>query len=274
MPLHISSINSGSNGNCYYVGNANEAVLIDAGISCRETERRMEAQQLDIGKVKAIFISHEHSDHIHGVNVLSKKFRLPVYITAKTQRHSGLKIAPDLVQRFTEEQPIRIGDLNVFAFSKFHDATDPYSFVIQHQQTHVGVFTDIGHVCKKLIRYFKLCNAAFLESNYDEHMLATGGYPPHLQKRIRGKTGHLSNDQALELFLKHRSAELQLILLSHLSENNNHPDIALKLFQKHSGKVDVQIASRYEASKVFKIAGNSKSSKKVLMPGRQLELFY
>src|SRR5262245_23711630 len=130
MLLFISSLNSGSNGNCYYIGNEKEAILVDAGISCRETEKRMKRSGLKMEKVKAIFISHEHSDHISGLRVLSKKFQLPVYITAATERFGKLDLDKKLVKRFKPGKPVTIGDLHITAFQKEHDAGDPHSFII------------------------------------------------------------------------------------------------------------------------------------------------
>src|SRR5258705_4882850 len=125
MPLFITSLNSGSNGNCYYIGNDTEAILIDAGISCRETERRMKRLGLSMEKVKAIFISHEHSDHINGLRVLSKKYQLPDYITAATQRFSNLTLEKKLIKRFKAGLPVMVGELSILAFQKEHDAGDP-----------------------------------------------------------------------------------------------------------------------------------------------------
>ncbi|MDB5109531.1 MAG: fold metallo-hydrolase, partial [Mucilaginibacter sp.] len=130
MSLFITSLNSGSNGNCYYIGNEREAILVDAGISCRETETRMKRLGLSMNKVKAIFISHEHSDHIRGVTVLAKKYRLPVYITPLTYQHGGLFLDDELVIPFYEQQPILIGELCITAFLKLHDAAHPHSFII------------------------------------------------------------------------------------------------------------------------------------------------
>src|ERR1700760_544129 len=121
MSLFITSLNSGSNGNCYYIGNEHEAVLVDAGISCRETEKRMLRLGLNIRKVKAIFISHEHSDHINGLPVLAKKYQLPVYITLPTMRRGGLMLEEHLVFRFAAFQTIQIGGLQITAFPKMHD---------------------------------------------------------------------------------------------------------------------------------------------------------
>jgi phosphoribosyl 1,2-cyclic phosphodiesterase len=253
MSLFISSLNSGSNGNCYYVGNQDEAVLVDAGISCREIEKRMNRLGLSMQKVKAVFISHEHSDHIRGLSVLSKKYRIPVYITASTYRNGRLHLDSGLIHNFSGNDVTVIGGLTINAFPKFHDACDPYSFMIMYKGVRVGVFTDIGEPCEQLIRHFRQCHAAFLESNYDEDMLENGGYPYYLKKRIRGGMGHLSNKQALELFLTHKPAYMSHLLLSHLSKNNNCPELVQKLFNGHAGNVQVVVASRYEESAVYNI---------------------
>lgn len=167
MSLFIASLNSGSNGNCYYVGNGTEAVLVDAGISCRETERRMDKLGLSMGQVKAVFISHEHADHIMGLPVLAKKYSLPVYISAATLRNSRMVLPSELVRDFTTAS-INIGALRVTAFEKLHDAADPYSFIVEGNGLRVGVLTDIGKVCKQVLHYFRQCHAVFLESIYDE----------------------------------------------------------------------------------------------------------
>jgi phosphoribosyl 1,2-cyclic phosphodiesterase len=254
MSLQTASLNSGSNGNCYYVGNEHEAVLIDAGISCRETERRMNRLSLSMKKVKAIFISHEHSDHIRGVEMLSKKFRLPVYITERTLSFSGLKIDPELVRRFSPFQPSQVGKLQILGFPKNHDAIDPHSFIVSEAEIYIGVFTDIGEPCGQVIEHFRSCHIAYLEANYDEKMLENGRYPYHLKKRIAGSKGHLSNAQALQLFLEHSSEGLQHLILSHLSKDNNCPNLVQKLFEDHSTSTNITVASRYEATELFSIS--------------------
>ncbi|MFL5764395.1 MAG: MBL fold metallo-hydrolase [Bacteroidia bacterium] len=253
MSLYITSLNSGSNGNCYYIANGREAVLIDAGLSCRETEKRMARLGLNIQKVKALFISHEHSDHIKGVEVLSKKYEIPVYITKKTLKSSGLKIKAELIRHFSDHKQVNIGKLSVVPFSKRHDAADPFSFLVSGNGVRIGVMTDIGSVCENTITYFRQCNAAFLEANYDREMLMTGRYPYHLKKRISDGHGHLSNAEALELFKKHRSAELNLVLLSHLSKENNDPQVVHDLFTEHAEKTKVVVASRYQETPLYHI---------------------
>jgi phosphoribosyl 1,2-cyclic phosphodiesterase len=253
MSLFITSLNSGSNGNCYYVGNETEAVLVDAGISCREIEKRMKRLGLLMEKVKAVFISHEHSDHIKGLPSLVKKYRLPVYITEATRRHGRLEFEINLINLFNAHEAVNIGNLSVTAFPKFHDASDPYSFVISCNKICVGVFTDIGKPCKNVIQYFKQCHAAFLEANYDEEMLQNGNYPFHLKKRISGGLGHLSNKEALELFIMHKPHFMSHLLLAHLSQNNNSPELVQEIFNAHAGNVQITVASRFQETEVFHI---------------------
>ena len=278
MSLQIASLNSGSNANCYYIGNKNEAVLIDAGLSCRETDKRLKRLGLDINLIKAIFISHEHADHIAGLPVLSKKYKLPVYITQNTLRNCNFEIGKDLTYSFIHNKPVTIGELSIIPFIKSHDANDPHSFIVSNNTVHVGVITDIGYACKHVIKHFKLCDAVFLESNYCEQMLENGSYPLHLKRRISSKKGHLSNDQALELFLKHKPDNLQLLILSHLSQNNNHPEIVNKLFTQNAGGVKVVVASRHKESELFNIQRNhmirsARTYKKLKENKAQLSLF-
>ena len=255
MSLFITSLNSGSNGNCYYVGNDSEAVLIDAGISCRETERRMQRLGLSMEKVKAVFISHEHIDHIRGVTVLSNKYQLPVYITSDTLKHGGLQLKDHLVLPFNIQEPVNIGKLSVKAFAKEHDAAEPHSFTITQEAVTVGVFTDIGVPCNNLVHHFQQCHAAFLEANYDETMLDKGRYPVFLKNRIRGGKGHLSNTQALTLFTNCRPAFMSHLLLSHLSRDNNDPQLVQSLFDQHADGTQIIVASRYQETAVYHVTG-------------------
>jgi len=255
VSLSIASLNSGSNGNCYYIGNANEGVLIDAGISCRETVRRLKHLGLSIKMVKAIFITHEHADHINGLPKIIKKYYLPVYMTPGT--HSNLRSGWKEIRTipFQAHEPIAIGNMTVTAFPKFHDAVDPHSFLVSHNNIHVGVFTDTGRPCENLLKNFAQCHAAFLESNYDEKMLETGSYPQHLKDRIRKGYGHLSNKQALQLFLEHRPPFMSHLILSHLSANNNKPEIVADLFSRVAGTTEIIIAQRKKETALYHING-------------------
>lgn len=257
MQLFITSLNSGSNGNCYYIGNEQEAVLVDAGISCRETEKRLKRLGLSMDKVKAVFVSHEHSDHIRGIPVLARKYRLPVYITPATLQHSGLSYRGVSSLSFHAYEPVEIGGLTITAFPKLHDAIDPHSFIIEYRGIKVGVFTDIGAPCEHVIRHMRECHAAFLEANYDEQMLADGRYPYFLKRRISGEKGHLSNRQALELFITHKSSFMSHLFLSHLSKENNCPRLAEALFNEHACHTQIIVASRYQETPLFSIGAGT-----------------
>lgn len=269
MSLSITSLNSGSNGNACYIGNDNEAVLVDAGISCREIEKRMKRLGLCMSKVKAVFISHEHSDHIRGIPLLARKYKLPVFVSALTLRHCPFLLDPALAVAFRPYEEIVVGSLVITPFPKFHDASDPFSFLIEGNQVRVGVFTDIGKPCEHVIHHFRQCHAAFLEANYDEKMLLDGRYPVHLKNRIRGGFGHLSNTQALDLFLKHRPPFMSHLLLSHLSQENNHPDLVYSLFKEVATSTEIVVASRHKETSVYRI----ESLMRVEEASLQLELF-
>ncbi len=271
--LQIASLNTGSNGNCFYIGNETEAVLIDAGISCRETEKRMQRLSLDMGKVKAIFVSHEHGDHISGVPGLSKKYQLPVYITKNTFAESNIPVAEDLLFDFRRIKQLKIGHLLIVPFKKHHDAADPYSFMISCKGVNVGVITDIGHSCPEVVHCFKQCHAVFLESNYCDDMLDRGNYPFHLKKRISSDHGHLSNAQALDLFLNYRSPQLSHLILSHLSKNNNSPEVVERLFSPHAGTTQITVASRYQETAVFTIGGNGQPAPVIYYKKKQTDEF-
>ena len=251
--LSFAAIASGSNGNCYFVGDGREAVLIDAGISCRETERRMARLGLSPANLNGVFISHEHTDHISGVTVLAKKYELPVYINEATLANSRLKLPVHLVRLLQPQLPVRFGNLSVQPFGKSHDAADPLSFVVSCNNFHVGVFTDIGYACSEVIHFLRTCHAVFIESNYCDQMLAESRYPMLLKRRISGKKGHLSNAETLQLLTQHAGEQLTHVIFSHLSANNNHPDRVSAVFAPLLQRFTTHIASRHQESPLFSL---------------------
>lgn len=275
MSLLVASLNSGSNGNCYYLSNGDEAVLIDCGIPAREIERRMKRLGLSIRKVQGVFISHEHGDHVSGTNSLAKKFNVPVYITPRTCEHSHLKVKEEQLRFISSNDTIRIGSLTIESFAKSHDAVDPVSFLVRSSSATVGVFTDLGYASDLVISKFRDCHAAFLEANYDEAMLEHGHYPYHLKERIRGNLGHLSNVQALQLLNDHRSDFMSHVFLSHLSKHNNSPKVVTKVFDPLKDHLEIVIAPRQKETPLYHIRGGVSRSRGqgAALPAEQLTLF-
>jgi phosphoribosyl 1,2-cyclic phosphodiesterase len=251
--LEICALASGSNGNCYYIGNDNEAILIDAGIHYNRLIERLDEAKLDKSKIKAIFISHEHTDHVQGIRGCSKKLSIPGIFSQHTYFKSLKRYQPDLYAFFEEEKPYTIGGISVFPFKKQHDASDPYSFRVECNGKNIGVFTDIGEADKTLEQEFNKCQAVFLETNYDKDMLWNGGYPIYIKKRVDSSVGHLSNEQALELVKNHASPDLKTIFLSHISFSNNTHELVLKAFSCLNGKYDIKLTSRQGISEVIHI---------------------
>jgi phosphoribosyl 1,2-cyclic phosphodiesterase len=251
--VQICALASGSNGNCYYIGDEYDAVLVDAGISRRQVIDRMKEMGLKPEKVRGVFISHEHSDHSRGVRVLAQKLNIPVFMTAITFNNSFPVNQPEKYIPFRPSDVVELGSIKIHTFSKSHDAVEPCSFVIEVQDKYIGVLTDIGEPCSNVQQYVGKCHALFLEANYDEKMLWEGGYPPHLKHRVASKRGHLSNVQALQLVQDHAGEHLQIIYLSHLSEENNTPEIAKSAFQSLQHKHKVLLTNRYAPSGVYSL---------------------
>ena len=251
--LEICSIASGSNGNCYYIGNSTDAVLVDVGISTKQILIRMNERDLDPGKIKAIFITHEHSDHLRGARVLAKRLQIPVYMTAKTFNNSYKNLRPHYPNFFHPGDIIEVGEFRIHSVLKNHDAAEPCSFRVEYYGKNVGVFTDIGEACANVQTHFNLCDGVFLEANYDDKMLWDGHYPWYLKKRVASDLGHLSNEQAFDLLNAHASEDLKCVFLSHISKENNTPEKALDSMQALAKKYDIKIASRYDASEVCQL---------------------
>ncbi len=251
--IEICALASGSNGNCYYIGNEEEAVLIDAGLSFKQILKRLESKALDSKKIKAVFITHEHGDHSRGVRILSKKLDIPVYMTFGTFTASYHNWKPVSYIPIEDNVPVEVGSLTVFPILKSHDAAEPTSFRIEHKGFSVGVFTDIGSPCENVKNHLTQCHALFLEANYDLRLLLDGSYPYHLKVRIDSIVGHLSNVQAYELLKEHAHPELKCVFLSHLSAENNRPELAYNEFKPLEERFLIKLTDRYAASEIFVI---------------------
>jgi phosphoribosyl 1,2-cyclic phosphodiesterase len=260
--MKVISLQSGSNGNCFYVETPQVRLLFDAGISARQAQIRLAQHGRDITKVDALLISHDHSDHAKSMGVFQRKFGMPVYLTRRTlaaaQRYLKTKTM-ERVRFFTAGSSVAFEDVVVHTIPTPHDSAEGVAFVVEHAGQRVGILTDLGHAFDGLRDVLKSLDAVIIESNYDDHMLEHGRYPERLKKRIRGAGGHLSNDDAAEL-LKQTVAEtqqdfrLQWACLCHLSEDNNCPDVARRTHQKLLGdRVEIHVASRYAASDVMEV---------------------
>ncbi|GAF03748.1 MBL fold metallo-hydrolase [Saccharicrinis fermentans] len=248
--IEICALASGSNGNCYYIGSDEEAIIIDAGISRRKIMERMKSRGIDPTKLKAGFITHEHQDHYRGAKILSKKEEIPFYISEQTLNRSHYTMRPPHIKTFSPGDTMQIGPFTVHSFSKNHDAADPCSFRVQINELNIGIFTDIGEACENVKSHLSQCDFLFLEANYDEDMLENGKYPAYLKQRVAGNQGHLSNKQAVELIENHASKKLKTIYLSHISEDNNRGDIAMEAFEHLADKYDINLTSRYDAAEL------------------------
>jgi phosphoribosyl 1,2-cyclic phosphodiesterase len=255
--LEICALASGSNGNCYYIGNEHEAILVDVGISAKQIIQRMYSRKLDYRKVRGVFITHEHSDHIRGVRVLAKKLGIPAFFTKETYNAAWHTNQPMSYSLFQPGVSFNFKSFIIHPFQKNHDAIEPCSFRIEHGGINVGVFTDIGLPCENVISHFKQCQALFLETNYDEEMLQNGRYPYYLKKRIASDVGHLSNRQAYELLNEHAGPELSTVLLSHLSAENNTPEFAYNEIKPLETLFNIYLTSREEASQVIILEKNN-----------------
>jgi len=251
--IEICALASGSNGNCYYIGNKEDAILIDAGINCKQILIRMKDKGLDPARIRAIFITHEHNDHVCGARVLAKKLDVPVYMTKGTYKSLYFTNQPLAVRFIEPGQPVMLIPFIIHPILKNHDATEPTSFRIELQGINVGVFTDIGLPCHNVTSHLRECHALFLETNYDEKMLWEGSYPYHLKQRVASDVGHLSNIQAESLLSEHAGPALKWVLLSHLSGENNTPQVAYEALKHLESRFNIRLTSRREPGEVIEI---------------------
>ncbi len=264
--MKMAVLASGSSGNSIYLSTKNTAILIDAGLSGKEMERRMESIELNPEDISAILVTHEHGDHIKGAGVLSRRYNIPIYASAGTWKAANKKLGKideNLVRR-TEEH-WQLGDFEIKSFPIPHDAAEPVGYVVGDGEVNFGLATDIGYITDELYDHLKDLDCMLLEANHDIDLLREGSYPGMLKRRIRGNEGHLSNDETAELLpelLKtNKKSSCPVILLSHLSAENNRPELAY-LTVKNSvcsagykiGKdLILKCAPRDEASEIFNI---------------------
>lgn len=220
--MKFISLSSGSSGNCYYIEGGSARILIDAGVSTRYIKNALKQFDISIEEIDAVFITHEHTDHIYGVEVLSRNYNIPVYsshLTMKNILDRDFIKRKDLFNSFDKE--INIKDLNIHTFQLNHDAVNPIGYVINDADIKFSVITDTGCVTKDMYEAVKGSKAVMLESNHDIEMLQNGPYHYSLKKRILSNVGHLSNDAAGKTAVKLINDGTEEIILGHISSTNN-----------------------------------------------------
>lgn len=227
--MKLSALSSGSVGNCFYINHHQTGVLVDVGISCKQVVDRLVDLKQDPNKIKGIFITHEHSDHIRGVDVLARKFNIPIFATKGTINNCFLCSNEELIHEIKGGEIMKLGDMEIQGFSKSHDAVQPISYQIKNDKV-ISIITDIGHACKNVIENVNDSDMLIIESNHDLRMLEEGPYPYFLKKRINSEIGHLSNLHSALCVLEHAKKGLKHVMLSHLSEINNTPELAFNTF--------------------------------------------
>lgn len=243
MAVRMTVLASGSRGNCTVLSSSCGSILVDAGISCRETLKRMKTAGEDPHQVKAIVISHEHADHVAGLEVLARKLKVPVYMTEatyetwrKSNRDAEGKPAKlDRREHFQAGRSFGVENITVSAFTIPHDAADPCGFTFRAEGIKIGVVTDLGYLPYSVKDHLRGCDGLMIESNHDVEMLRNGPYPWMVKQRVMSRVGHLSNSALADFFESDYDGSAAFLVLAHLSEQNNYPDLARQTAWKALG---------------------------------------
>ncbi|MGD9237372.1 MAG: MBL fold metallo-hydrolase [Desulfobacterales bacterium] len=251
--LAVCVLASGSKGNAIYISDGITGILLDAGLSASEIKRRLKSRGLSPKDLDAILLSHEHSDHIQSVGVLSRQLKLPIYLSRKVKKSAPLGNSVHEIRTFECGLPFQINAMTVHPFSISHDAADPVGFTIGQNGRRIGIATDLGSVTPQLKAQLKDCHLLILEANHDPQMLMNGPYPWPLKKRIQSRRGHLSNQQSKHLLQELHHRHLQHVILAHLSETNNDPQKVLTEISSafSNPKPRLTVASQHHSSEII-----------------------
>jgi phosphoribosyl 1,2-cyclic phosphodiesterase len=226
MSVRVCILGSGSKGNCTLLATEKTRLLIDAGLSCRETYARLAAIGEPADGLDAVVISHEHTDHISGLRLLALEGKLPIYISRPTRDVLSWDTGIQSFEHFTPGEKFTIGDIEITPFPVPHDAVDPVAFTFDTQGIRISLVTDLGYVPEAVKQRVKGCHCLIFESNHDLEMLKIGPYPWYVKQRVMSRHGHLSNNATAAFLAEDFDGAAQILVLAHLSETNNHPEIA------------------------------------------------
>jgi phosphoribosyl 1,2-cyclic phosphodiesterase len=235
MELNFCSLSSGSSGNCYYIGNELHGILIDAGISATSIRKFLKDMNISMQTIMGVLITHNHIDHVRGLEVLTRKNTLPAFTTQKIWNSiltPYSKITSDCIREIDSQKKFNLAGFEIEAFPVSHDAPETIGFHICAGEKKITIVTDLGHICQTSAPYIRKANLLVIESNYDEEMLVNGGYPYYLKVRIKSDHGHLGNHQTSDFLANNFNDNLSHICLAHLSKNNNTPEKALQTFKQ------------------------------------------
>jgi phosphoribosyl 1,2-cyclic phosphodiesterase len=235
MNLSFCSLSSGSSGNCYYLGNGFHGILIDAGISATSIRKFLKNMGISMQSIMGVLITHNHIDHVKGLEVLTRKNSLPAFTTNKIWKSilsPHKNISGDCIREIPLMQKFHLAGFDIEAFPVCHDAPETIGFHICAEGKKITIATDLGHICQTSAPYIKAANLLVIESNYDEQMLVNGNYPHFLKARIQSDHGHLGNHQTSAFLADIFSDNLSNICLAHLSKNNNTPEMVLRNLQQ------------------------------------------
>jgi len=262
--LEFCSLYSGSSGNCLFVNSNNTKILVDCGTSCKKIVDGLQSINYSIEDIDAILVTHEHSDHVQGLGIVSKKYNIPVYANIETwdaMEKQKSQILPQNINYFKNDEDFILNDLTIHPFSTPHDAANPCGFNIHNGKKKLSIATDLGHVTDNLLSNLEQSSFILLESNYEPELLKVSRYPYMLKQRIAGPNGHISNENAGEVIAKLMTKEdIKQVMLGHLSKENNFPEMAYKTVaeQLMNGNQDlnnisISVASRSVPGKIIKI---------------------
>ncbi len=233
MKIKFISLASGSSGNCYYLGTETYGILIDAGIGIRTIKKVLKEYNITFDTIKAVFVTHDHADHIKAVGHLGEKMNIPIYST--TLIHEGINRSYCMTEKLhtsayilEKQRPMRLNDFTIESFEVPHDGTDNVGYCIEIFGKVFSFLTDLGQITDTAARYIDKANYLIIEANYDDEMLKMGPYPKHLKERIYSDNGHMSNIDTATFLAENFNKHLEHIWLCHLSKDNNHPELALK----------------------------------------------